>query len=206
MRSAIAAALITLLAVPVIATGIGLTAPADDRSCTGCGEVPLRCLGAAAGGLAGSLIGIVGTVAISDAFGHPVDDDLTLVATVGGLCYPLGCAAATWLMALPDHPRGSAWGAVVGAAVGAIPAVYAVTRPATDDLDKTLDNATWFAVGAIASPVGAVLVYSLTRSQYSEYGWLEQRLDVPRMAMTISHDEFNQPVAGVKCDFLAARF
>jgi hypothetical protein len=61
------------------------------------------------------------------------------------------------------------------------------------------------AVGLAPPPAGAVIGYNMGRPVDASYGGFEQRLEMPRMAMTMTHDDQNRPIPGVRCDLVTLR-
>ena len=168
----------------------------------------------AAVGIAGLYVGAAGGYFTSLQFLHPgsnMDEPYHAeAAIIGAICvgYPLGFATGTWALGSIGRQGGRYWGALLGAAAGAgvTLATYYMFPAPVDVPTKGIVPGIVIASMIVGPPTGAILGYNLTRPRNTEVGWLEQHLDVPRMAMTMSHDEFNQPVAGVRCDLLTARF
>ena len=63
-----------------------------------------------------------------------------------------------------------------------------------------------YAFAAALPPAGAVIGYNIGRPADASYGGFEQRLEMPRMEMTMTHDELNRPVSGVRCDLVSLKF
>jgi hypothetical protein len=168
--------------------------------------------GAFVGGYGSALIG---TAVVATALHKPGDlIEQDIVSFAGGvvLSYlfvmPFGSALGAWGAGTTMRQNGNFWTALAGGAlgmpVGAGCAILAQNIPYGGGANPL--RLVCYAVALTAQPVGAVIGYNLGRPRDAEYGWLQRHMDVPRMAMTVSHDELNQPVAGVKCDLLAARF
>ena len=200
------------IAMIVLALCLSLASALADESGIDQTPSPFVRIGAESGGAivcggGAGILGALGLYAVFHGTGDVVEgtDAARLSAVV--LSYisflPAGSALGAWGAGSLMHENRPFWPALLGSAGGVV-AGAGVFFMSAESYEH--GNYTGWVVAACLPPVGAVIGYNLGRPRDAEYGWLEQHLDMPRMAMTVTHDEFMHPVAGVKCDLLSARF
>lgn len=127
---------------------------------------------------------------------------LAMAAVLSGITVvPAGSALGAHAMGAMMHTKRQFWPGLLGGYCGMAAEVglmWVVTR---SDIGSPLT-----ALALALPPAGAVIGYNMGRPTGANYGGFEQRLEMPRMAMTMTRDGLNRPVPGVRCDLVTLRF
>ena len=114
-----------------------------------------------------------------------------------------GGALGAWGVGTLLHDPRQYWPAVAGSTCGIVGAVaLQFVRP----LIGYPAMIPVLVLSVALPPAGAVIGYNIGRPADASYGGFEQRLEMPRMVMTVTHDGLNRPVSGVRCDLVTLRF
>lgn len=163
--------------------------------------------GALVCGLGAGVAGYFGT--IRAVYGPPdvrlVEEHFELVelgVLVGyGAVAPAGCALGAWGAGSLFGDGRPFWPALVGSVCGSLGGVALVAAAY-----KSSHIAGLFPVALALPPAGAVIGYNLGPRRQEQYGWIERRLRIPQVSAAVCRDEFNRPVAVLRCELLSARF
>jgi hypothetical protein len=129
---------------------------------------------------------------------------LVLGALVGVVVTPTSCALGTRGAGNMMHERRPFWPALLGGYCGMVAEAGVIwATQASGFIELTAPS---LVVAFALPPAGAVIGYNMGRPTETSLGGIEQRLEMPRMAMTMTHDEWNRPVSGVRCDLVTLRF
>jgi hypothetical protein len=128
-----------------------------------------------------------------------------IAALLSGIAIvPAGSALGTHAAGIMMNRRRQFWPALLGGYCGMVAEAGVIwATQASGFIELTVPS---LVVAFALPPAGAVIGYNMGRPARASLGGIEQRLEMPRMAMTMTHDELNQPVSGVRCDLVTLRF
>jgi hypothetical protein len=128
-----------------------------------------------------------------------------IAALLSGIAVvPAGSALGAHTAGTMLHRERPFWPALLGGYCGMVAEAGVIwATQASGFIELTAPS---LVVAFALPPAGAVIGYNMGRPAGTSLGGIEQRLEMPRMAMTMTHDEWNRPVSGVRCDLVTLRF
>jgi hypothetical protein len=208
---------VTLLIIILLSTTLSTPARAVEPN-----PISYRCLlaretgGAALAGYGIGAATLVGSYFLLFGPANKHDQEYGDLATIaqaitltGLVAWPVGSALGACWVGDRYHQDGRFWPAVLGSECGVATACvffYAGTFASILTRGSALIMVPFGLVAVAMPPIGAVAGYNLSRPRATRTTWIEQRLDMPRVAMTLAPDELNRPVPGLRCDIVNLKF